>query len=215
MGTTRLLLYNEALRHLGERKLSALTETGKSRRVLDGIWDGGWIDRVLEGADWQFATRAIEFASDPDVEPAFGLTYAFSKPTDFVRTAAVASDEYFHCPLNEYTDEGAYWYADIDPLWIKYVSNDAAFGADLSRWPPSFVEYAALWGAHKACKAITQSDSAREELQKDAKKALLVARGRDGQLEPTKFLPASSWTQARHGWGNRGMRMTATGGRPR
>lgn len=214
MGTTRLLLYNEALRLLGERKLTALTETGKSRRVLDDIWDNGWVDRVLASGLWQCAMRSVELASDPDVDPAFGFAYGFSKPSDLIRIASVASDEYFYQPVRYYTDEGQYWYADIDPVWVKYVSNDSSFGGDLALWDDAVVEFAALYGAHAACMAITQSDSKLDALDKRLKRRLAVARGRDGQKEPTGAYGESSWNRARRGYG-RGMRMEAGGGRIR
>ena len=150
MATTRLKLYNEALiTFLGERALGSLAENREPRRVLDAVWDNGAIDYCLEQGLWNFATRAQQITYSPSVEPPFGYRYAFTKPDDYVRTAAVCSDERFNCPLTQYADEGGFWFADLDTLYVKYVSDDDQYGYDLScgrrrspsgwrrTWPPS------------------------------------------------------------------------------
>jgi hypothetical protein len=64
LATTKLSLYNGALRELGSRKLSSLSENRESRRVLDDIWDGGFRDEILESGLWTFAVRSIEIDRD-------------------------------------------------------------------------------------------------------------------------------------------------------
>jgi hypothetical protein len=135
VGTTRLQLYNQALRICGERRLASLTENREPRHLLDQVWAEGGVDDVLEQGQWNFAMRAVQIDSDPSVDPAFGLAYGFTKPTDWIRTAGFCSDERFSTPLLEYKDEAGYWYADITPIYVRYVSNDSGFGAISRRGP--------------------------------------------------------------------------------
>ncbi|HET7409259.1 MAG TPA: hypothetical protein VFJ13_03600 [Paracoccaceae bacterium] len=209
--TTRLALYNEALLLLGERPIANLSENREPRRVLDAIWDGGLVRSVLEQGLWNFAIRTAQADYSASVEPSFGYRRAFDKPTDWVRTAGVAGDGYFNSPLTQYVDEASYWFADLDALFVRYVSDDAAYGGDLSAWPQSVVRYAAAHMAHDACERVTQSSTKAETLRKMADKRLLAARSRDAMNEPTAFPPVGgSWTAARASWGRR--RDWGTGG---
>ncbi len=132
--TTKLTIYNGALAVLGDEKLATVTENRSPRRILDTVWDNEGVETCLEMSEWKFAMRTISITYSPSVEPDFGLRRAFDKPDDFVRTSAVCSDEYFTNPLrnHEYVDEAEYWFADLDMLYIRYVSNDAASGLETS-----------------------------------------------------------------------------------
>lgn len=203
MTTTKLSLYNGALRELGSRKLASLSENRESRRVLDTIWDGGVVDEILEAATWAFSVRSIEIAYDPSASPGFGFQYKFTKPDDFVRTAYVCLDEDFRIPVINYADENGSWWADVDTLYIKYSSNDPAWGKDYSLWPQSVVQFAELLMARKAAKRLTQSDADEERLERKLKKAKRHAMALDAMAGPTKFAPRGSWASSRLGQAGR------------
>lgn len=195
--TDQLSIYNAALRHIGERELASLTENREPRRVLDGVWDDDFVDTCLEQGYWNFATRAIKITYSPSVEPPFGYRYAFDVPNDHVRTAAVCSDEYFNSPVLGYTTEGEYWFCDLQELYIKYVSNDNAYGMDYSLWPKSFTRWVELYLASLICERLTQNASKQERLMKRAKRALIDARSKDAMEEATTFMPPGSWSRSR------------------
>lgn len=199
MSFSRLALYNEALRVCGERKLASLTEARKPRHLLDDVWAAGGVDTVLEEGQWNFAMRAVQVDFDPALTPQFGFTYAFSKPEDWIRTAALCTDETYRAPLLHYVDEVDHWYADPTPLYVKYVSNDANYGADLSRWPGSFSTFAAAHFASKIVLDLT-SDKERIELvyalvKKERKNAL----NKDAMNQPPPQPAPTSWVRARAG----------------
>lgn len=208
MGTTRLQLYNDALQLCGEPKLASLTENRRQRYELDQVWDGssgigGWIDAVLEMGQWQFAERSIEISADPDVDTSFGYANAFGKPTDWISTLGVCSDERFNTPLVQYRDSTDYWFADIDPIYVRYVSNDSAYGGDLARWPQSFCAFAAAYGASKIVLALS-SDKNKAGMILQPKtgilaQALSLAKSRAAMTQPTRMPPESGWNAARSG----------------
>lgn len=202
--TSKLELYNNALTlHLGERKLSSLTENRKPRRVLDQIWDSGFVKSVLEMGQWNFAIRTVESEYNPDVTPDFGLQYAHDKPTDWVRTVGISLDGFFGQSLLRYEDEQSYIFTDSQTIYLKYVSDDASYGGDLSNWPESMSDYAALQLAALACMPITQSSELREILESKAAKAKRQAASLDGMNGPPKFMPLGSWARSRSGFGGR------------
>lgn len=195
--TTKLLLYNGALTKLGERRLSSLSENREPRRALDGVYDDAFINKVLISGLWNFATRTVLADYSPSVEPEFGFRRAYDKPDDFIRTVAVCSDEYFKSPLLDYSDEGNFWFSDLDSMYIKYVSNSAEYGGDLSMWPENFSEYAQWVLAEKVCKRLTGSEAGLQDARKELKKALLTAKSTDAMADPTSFPPSGTWSAAR------------------
>ena len=207
--TSKLTLYNGALMVLGERP-TTLTENRESRRVLDRIWDTGLRELALSAGLWNFATRTFQIEYTPDVEPSFGYTRAFEKPTDWVRTVALSADPYFNAPLNQYDDQAGYWFADIDTLYVKIVSKDEAYGYDLSLWPVNFARYAEALMALQGCERITQSGTKKKDVAVIMEDRLSRAKNTDAMNESAKFPPTGSWVTARVG---RGVSTRTGGGR--
>jgi hypothetical protein len=197
--TSKLALFNEALRHLGERKLAALTDNNEPRRVLDDIYDAAIIKRCLEAGQWEFAKRSAALSYNPSVVPTFGLRYAFDKPTDYVRLCAISDNAYFEPTLQAYREEGGFWLADVETLYLSYVSNDVQYGADLSLWPESFVELVAITMALKAAPRLTHSEAKLERLEKAHKKARAQAASIDAMNSANPTLPPGNWVSARMG----------------
>lgn len=200
---SKLSVYNGALLVLGERKLASLTEARASRRRLDSVWDDGAVKTCLQAGFWNFALRAVELSYSPSVTPAFGLRYGFDKPEDWVRTWLVSGDDRFTEELSGYEDEGAYWYADNDTIWVRYVSNDSAWGADLSLWPENFTRYVEHYFAWRICKGTTGSNTDKETLGAEMERLLKRARSVDAMDETTRFPAEGTWSKARRGWGSR------------
>lgn len=210
MGTTRLQLYNEALRMCGERRLASLTENREPRHLLDQVWAEGGVDGCLEQGQWNFAMRTQQIDDDPAVSPAFGLTYGFTKPSDWIRTAGLCSDERFSAPLLDYKDEAGYWYSDTTPLYVRYVSNDSGFGGDLSMWPGTFAGFAAAHFAYQIVFKITSDKERIAIVKRELRDRKRDALNKDAMNDPTTFPAKGSWVRARgsQGWrrdgGNRG-----------
>lgn len=204
MAVTQLGIYNDALRSIGERKLASLSENTEPRRVLDDIWaqggdPAGAIIFCLEQGHWGFATRSSGLTYSPSVEPPFGFAYAFDKPTDWVRTIAVASDPYFKAPLadNGYADEAGFWFANLTAIYVKYVSKDASYGLATALWPMSFANFLAKYLAFSAVGRLTQNAQKQELAEKAWLAALKKAKGIDGTNKPTALAPMGSWAGSR------------------
>lgn len=193
---TKLEIYNRALAHLGERKIASLTENREPRRVLDDHWESN-ADYCLEAAMWNFAIRAVEVESSASVTPTFGYTYAFEKPSDWIRTAMLSASDKFEPPLMEYRDEAGFWWADVDPLYVTFVSDDTSYGADLSLWPESYAEYVAVRLARVACKRIVSSGEALVDLRREERQCKATAVSKDAMNEAAKFRPQGLWVASR------------------
>jgi len=203
MATDRLKLYNDALIMAGERFLASLTEDREPRRLLDHMWDNEGIEHCLESGQWKFAMRAVRLDYDTDITPEFGVSRAFLKPTDWRLTSAVCSDEYFQTPLIQYSDEAGYWYADLDIIYVRYVSDDANYGMDLAKWPAKFKDYVASHFATGVVLKQTSDDKKKEQAVQLEKDMLKMAKSHDAMSDPTKFPPPGNWTRSRNIGGSR------------
>lgn len=200
----KLSIYNDALRILGSRRIASLAEDREPRRVLDDAWGsaGDGVRYVLEMADWNFATRAVEAAYEAGIEPDFGFRRAFLKPDDIIRVTSIAVDEFFRRPLTslEYGDEAGYWLAEHDTLYIRYVSDDDSWGFDSGKWPMSFRKLLSGYLAYEACERLTNSTQKMAAADRVMQDALKHAKSRDAMDEGVKFAPAGSWVTSRGGW---------------
>ena len=212
---TKLALFNNALIELGHKPVSDTGETVTAARTLGRVFDGV-VEECLANASWNFAMETIKATSDTGVNPGFGYSEVFAKPSDWLRTMAVSQDEYFTFPEINYFDDSNFWSADYSPLYIRYVSNDTGLGLDLTRWPQLFTRYVELELALRTCYKLTQSRELAKDIKIDRNKARLNAKNVDAMDEANpKFAPPSSWTTARQGRSgstrDRGSRSKLTG----
>ena len=206
-GTTRLKLYNGALLLCGERFLASLTEEREPRRLLDYVWDKDGIRYCLEQGEWQFAMRSQQIEYDPSTEPPFGYLRAFNKPDDWIATHAVCQDAYFREPLRKYSDEVDVWYADLDTIYVKFVSDDNGYGNNLGGWPQSFCDYVE---AYFASQIILKVTSDKQKIQfllgqpgkidgGELGRQLKVAKSRAAMTKGSQTPVQGAWNKARSG----------------
>lgn len=196
--TTKLKIYNGALHILGETPLANILEARKPRRLLDAAWEDGAVRYCLEQGYWNFASRTSKFTHSSAVETSFGFLRVFEKPADWITTSRLCSDEYLQEPLIHYRDEGGYWYADLDDLYVQYITDDASFGGDLTLWPETFVRFIRYYLAREICMSLTQDNSRYDKLEAELGRLRTDARSKDAMNQPTQFPPAGRWTRARN-----------------
>lgn len=193
--TSKLELYNMALRHLGESKLQSLSEAREPRYVLDDFYSHT-VDYCLGRASWNFAMRAVSMTPSATITPTFGYAYAFEKPSDWVKTYQVSDGEDFRFPLQQFVDEAGVIYANCAILYFKYISNDASYGLNLTAWPANFTYFASQHFASLAWKIANDKDL-RDALKKEAKRSCAVAASSDATDEPPQQPPPGSWATSR------------------
>jgi hypothetical protein len=209
---TKLEVYNLALFELGESRLASLAENREPRRVLDDVWQNA-VETCLQAASWNFASRTVRIDADPTIETTFGWAYVFAHPDDWLRTVGVSEDEYLDYPLDRYLDEGGRFLADVDPIYLRYVSNDAAYGFDLSLWPANFTAYVAAYVASRIATRVRESKM--DDMVKLSRLRFSKAAATDSLGQPTTIKPVGRFVRAMHGTssgnGERGVRSRLIG----
>lgn len=205
--TTKIVTYNRALRMIGLPPLSSVTAFTELRHLLDTEWDNEAVRYCLEQGLWGHARRVSKIDYTSDVEPSFGLNRAFTKPSDFVRLAAISADEFFTAPLTMFSDDPNYWYATIESIYVDYISDDSAYGGDLSIWPATFAWMVASY-LGKSIGPIAQGADPKKAAKAEAKYEAYAtdARSKAAMNSPIKFQPVGSWRRARRGGGRRAER---------
>lgn len=204
MAASVLSIYNSALTELGQRTLADMQDTGggEAKRLLDRNWCDVR-DRCLEAGSWSFALRAVMIDPEEGFTPAFGYDHAFSKPCDWKRTHVIAASEQMRSGLVPFLDQGGHWYANISPLYVRYVSCHDQFGGDVGQWSAHFAHAMSLMLAAKIAPKAIGSKEAAVTLEKAADKALVEALALDAGNLGSQPLPTSSWVNSRRGrWPN-------------
>ena len=193
----KLSIFNGALAYLKERRLSSLEEEIETRYVLDDIWASGNIpDFLLEEADWAFARKSVKLEAVNDREAAFGYRNIFQIGEDVARITSISSDEYYHRPLVSYQLDGNQIVSDYIDIYIRYVSYER--GRDLGNWTRSFADLAERYLAYRAAGRLGEISGAEmAAYERSYEKALNNAIAHTSVAEPTQFLPAGRWRQAR------------------
>lgn len=194
---TKLLLFNAALRLLGEGKLASLTENREPRRQLDDVFNNGGINYCLQQGMWNFATRTQQLDFESSISPTFGFRKAFILPDDYVRMVQLSADEYFSLPLIQYREEAGYIFCEYETLYLSYISNDTLYGGDPSLWPETFKRYVEAHFAAEIAERLLQNDTKLANIYKIRKTRMLDARSKDAMEEGVRFPPPGSWVTAR------------------
>ncbi len=198
--TSQLKLFRRALLILKENATGiTVSDDTKAVNTLNLVYSDV-VQRMLEEGRWNFAARSQQIDASTDIEPDFGFSNAFVKPDDYVNLIKISHSETFFPPFlpNQYVDEGGYWYANCDPLYVSFVSDDEAYGGDLSLWPEVFAEAVAYELASQIGPHLTaMSGTEKETLERDKKLALRNASSWDAAKNPPDPLPFGRMVRGR------------------
>ncbi len=195
----KLSIYNGTLLLLKARRIATLSDNRAERRSLDAVW-AETLDYMLEQGFWDFAGRTEELMSSDTAIPQFGYRYAYELPDDYLRTLRISDNEYLEPDLKYYEPEGDHIFTDVNPLYLRYVSNHYAYGGDPGKWKPTFArafEYELAWRAGPQIASLSSTD--REEIRKERKRMLTEAKSKDGANQPMVIRRPGQLVTARAG----------------
>ena len=204
MGTTKLQLYKRAITLCEQTPISALTDNVESRKRCDDHYDDVLL-WLMEQGFWRSAMRTVEITQNTGVAPAFSFEYAHDEPSDFIRKHVISLSEFLHPPLDEqsggngYLMEGGYIWANATPVYMRYVSNDASYGYDLTKWTEGMAAAAAFELAGRVAPFLTGSGTKAEELKAKAIERAGRAATFDVLQQTTQTVREGRWTGARFG----------------
>lgn len=152
----KLDLYNRALGLLGCRRLASLSEDREPNRALESVYSTV-LDACLRQGIWIFALRSAAASSTTLPTVTFGYTNAFTRPSDCIFTYLVGTTVSLKPPILDYVEVNGLYLASSATLYVRYTSNDAAFGGDLTRWGVTYAEYVAHYLAANVGYRLTRN----------------------------------------------------------
>lgn len=194
--TSKLKLYNKALRNIGDTRLANLNENRKPRLELDSVYDDALTEFLNKGL-WHYAIRTRHATPDTGIEPGFGPEHAYPAPDDFVRLVAFCTDEELSNEDLTRRYERGIFYSHHSEIYISYISNDAEYGLNLGAMGELAAEYVGANLAMKTSLPIKGDHGDRVGLEAFATRTLFRALVREAMDERPKFKPVGRLVRAR------------------
>lgn len=160
---------NRALQKVGAARISSLDEGSREANAVKAAYDLT-LKAELQRNLWTFAIRRASLAADAET-PAFGRTYQYSLPPDYIRKAPLDPTTP-PLPDDILTEGRKLLTSDSGPLHIRYVSSTL----DEETVDPLFVEALAAKLAYEICQELTQSESKQAALADDYRFAVSQAK---------------------------------------
>lgn len=186
--TSRLTVYNEALREIGALPLGDTTTPDPRLLALAGAWDHA-VEYTIGRLDWNFARRRATLAGIADVTyPPF--TYRYARPAGYLRKCwikAAPADEF----QIDHTESGLLIYGFLPAAVVEFMSDDAT-NADPASWPPQFTRCMALYLALLVAPKIGRAgdDDTAKALWQKLSGALEEASGQEVAFSTNKQIAA-------------------------
>jgi hypothetical protein len=173
MSTSNVTICNAALGMLGAQSISSLDDSTERARLCKDVYPQARA-QLLRSHPWNCATKRALLAP-LTTAPAFGYSYQYQLPDDYVRVQSVDAQEY--------ELEGRKLLADQSSIALVYTY-DAPEGV----WDSLLIEAMSLLLASKLSKAITGSSTDAAERMYQFKELVKQARSVDGQEQPVGMI---------------------------
>lgn len=194
-------LYNKALELMKLPPLLSNDDESERRVAIDYALDNGAIETVFDLINWSYNVKQAKLEDDGVYAPTFGYTYRFAVPADMTRLYSISSDDRFLVPLERWYREGAYFYADVDEFYIKYLST--AQHTTTTDWPRYMFNLVAAEIARACCWLQGVDEQTVERKYQEYK---YEAYNTDAQRQPPQVISSGSWTKARYSYETRNRR---------
>lgn len=167
------------------------------RRLMDEVYDDAKAF-ILEQGLWNFALKTAMVDPSPSYEPEFGYANVYEKPDDFVRLNDISESDRFANPLTEFVDEGDFWYADANPIYVSYISNAEDAGYDESKWTAIYKNALEHELAFRIAPSVSGIGITRlQDLERKRDRAIKDCRSKDAMNQPSRPLPSGRLVRSR------------------
>ncbi|MEM5429397.1 hypothetical protein [Cupriavidus oxalaticus] len=185
--TTAVTICSNALLELGGDPINSLTEGTKMARLCANLYPSTR-DDVLRAHYWKCATKRLVL-SPLQAAPAWGWSYQFKLPGDWIRTIQIGENG---CP-DEFEQEGLNLLMGVQTCKIKYVFRNE----DEASWTRNLIRQMEIEMAARLAYAVTKSTTVRDSKLQEALMHLKMARAVDGQDNPPEEFDAGSLLESR------------------
>lgn len=186
MSATSVNIVNIALRSIGVKRITTLSDDVESARVMNDLY-AHIRDEMVMIHPWNFAIAYSDTLAQNGTDPNFDYDYSYALPSDCLRVIELeyAEDEFKVVSGNLYTNT-----EDPKIKYIKQVTTTANFSK-------AFVTALAARLAYEACYALTNSKTLQDQKMNEYKLKLQQSKVSDAQEGTTEKLEKNSWIDDR------------------
>lgn len=152
---TKLSVFNEALRILGQTRLTTPDAETEHGRQLRDAYDGA-VMTCYESGNFNHTIKRVEL-SRLGTTPAWGYQYYYGLPTDFLRVAEISASGVPNDPLVDYEIEDGGLATDSDKVYLKYVSSELLVLTP-GEWSQSFADFVSATLALRVAPKVASSN---------------------------------------------------------
>jgi hypothetical protein len=152
---TKLSIFNEALRILGQPRLTTPEAETEPARQLRDAYEGA-VMACYEAGNFNHTIRRAVLAR-LGTTPAWGYQYYYQLPTDFKKVAEITSSGLPDDPLVDYEIEEGGLATDADAVYLKYVSSELLVLTP-GVWSQSFADFVSGTLAARTAPKIASSN---------------------------------------------------------
>ena len=181
---------NSALVKIGAARIVSLDEGSRNANACAELYPK-LRDDLLRGHAWNFAIVRVKLARLVST-PAFGFTYEYQLPVDWLRTLAVFDNDAGDGDV-DYRIEGRRLRCSAEDVYLRYVR----VVTDANDMPSDFREALALMLARDLAIPIAQSNTLREIMGEAFRDAVGRAKSTDAIEDHPDALPDGSWVAVR------------------
>jgi hypothetical protein len=191
---TKLSIFNEALRLLGQPRLTAVDVETEHGRQLRDAWEGA-VMACYEAGTFNHTVKRVEL-SRLGTTPVWGYQYYYGLPVDFVRVAEISQSGVPNDPLVDYEIDDGGLATDVDKVYLKYVSSELLILTP-GEWSQSFADFVAATLAVRTAPKLASSNI--ELAMEWEKRYRLKALGVDAIQNPPQRRYPGRWAMAARG----------------
>lgn len=192
--TSAVEICNLALDLLKQDAIASITAPTGGTDVICARWYDHVRRATLRKHPWNFAATRITIAPNATA-PAFGYSYAYDLPSDFIRLLTIGDDYIGDLKGKYQVEDGQLLYsaADSSSLKVRYVYDYT----DIAHADPLFLDVFAAELALRIAYKVTGSHEAAEAITEHLKKIAPEAYAIDGQERPPTRIQRSKFLNAR------------------
>jgi len=195
MANSKTAIVNLALSRVGEPAIESIDDTGSEvARKVRTVYEH-CVKTLSRMTQWQCLKKRVQLTQNATA-PAFGYSYSYNLPEDFVRMISVNDIDAWD-QEDWYELEQGKLLIDQDEAKIVYV----AYTEDTTKFDPLFTEALSVLLASRLATIIRQDENLAIALYQEYKQSALpdaiVADGNEQYHRPKKPTDTSEWIQSR------------------
>lgn len=192
MATSEIPIVNSALILLGAEPINSLSDTSKSAKIANRMYDYLRKD-VLLSHPWNFAVARKELSATVNT-PEYDYTYEFTLPSDVLRVldTDLPRGEPWEIGMNPSSGAKVFM-TNSSAVKIKYIKDLT----DTTLFTPTFEQALAARMASAWAYALVQSATLQQNMYSLYKDLLSSARSFDAQESSDQELEANEWLDVR------------------